>query len=129
MSKFLLLAALLVATPTVAAAKMCEFEMEMGDNAQIPQRLPLKQCLKIELPKDRNAMQPTYVKYADTTHCFLRIDGKTIINRMCHVNISQQVRVWDIDKIANLVMGYRYCDDVSDELRNSLYASCQRNGK
>jgi hypothetical protein len=125
----IILTALLAAMPTLAAAKICEFEMEMGDNAEIPQRLPLKQCLKVKLPTNRHAADPTYVKYADTTHCFLRIDGKTIINRMCHVNISQQVRVWEIDKIANLVMRYRYCDNVPDELRHSLYASFQRNGK
>jgi hypothetical protein len=33
-------------------------------------------------------MQPTYAKYADTAHCFLRINGKVIINRTCHIGIS-----------------------------------------
>ena len=31
-------------------------------------------------------------KYADTAHCFLRIDGKIIINRTCDINISGDLR-------------------------------------
>jgi hypothetical protein len=46
------LAALLTATPTLAA----------------------EQCLKLENGR---------FKYGDTAHCFLRIDGKVIVNRTC----------------------------------------------
>jgi hypothetical protein len=37
---------LLTATPTLAAAETCEIEMGV-QKAEIPQRLPLKQCLKV----------------------------------------------------------------------------------
>ena len=35
-------------------------------------------------------------KYADTAHCFLRIDGKIIINRTCDINISGDLRAFRI---------------------------------
>jgi hypothetical protein len=120
-------AALLMATPTLAAAETSEINRGV-QNAEISQRLPLEQCLKIEIPKDQ--AYPTYVKYADTTHCFLRIDGKIIINRMCHVDISQQVRSWQMEVaevwVADVWMKYYYHDDVSDKLRRSFYASFKK---
>src|SRR5947209_7059974 len=59
----IILAALLMATPTPVAAETSEIGVQ---NAEIPQHLPLEQCLKIEIPKDPSIGQPTYVKYADT---------------------------------------------------------------
>jgi hypothetical protein len=54
----IILAALLTARPTLAA----------------------EQCLEVKPKLNIDpAMQPTYAKYADTAHCFLRIDGKVII--------------------------------------------------
>ena len=51
----IILAALLTARPTLAA----------------------EQCLEVKPNLNIDpAMQPTYAKYADTAHCFLRIDGK-----------------------------------------------------
>ena len=67
----IILAVLLTATPTLAA----------------------EQCLEVK--PDSNippGMEPTYAKYADTSHCFLRIDGKVVINRTCHIYISPQLR-------------------------------------
>ena len=64
-----ILAALLTATPTLAA----------------------EQCQKTD---------PIRVKYADTAHCFLRIDGKVIINRTCHYSISGDTRVWVMGSVA-----------------------------
>jgi hypothetical protein len=91
------------------------------------QWLPLKQCEKV------STGYFTRVKYADTTHCFLQIDGKIIINRMCHIYISQQLRTWNMDVgeiwIAEVWMKYRYENNVSEKLRNSLYASFEKRGR
>ena len=76
---------------------------------------------------------PTYVKYADTVHCFLRLDGKIIINGMCHVDISQQLRTWNMEVpglgVADVWMKNYYSNNISDKLRRSLYASFEKNGK
>jgi hypothetical protein len=57
--------------------------------------LPLSTVRKVKPnPNIDPAMQPTYAKYADTAHCFLRIDGKVIINRTCHIGISGDTREW-----------------------------------
>src|SRR5262249_45151039 len=69
----IILAALLTARPTLAA----------------------EQCLEVKPNLNIDpAMQPTYAKYADTAHCFLRIDGKVIINRTCHIGVSGDTREW-----------------------------------
>src|SRR5262245_2032752 len=70
----IILAALLTARPTLAA----------------------EQCLEVKPNLNIDpAMQPTYAKYADTAHCFLRIDGKVIINRTCHIGVSGDTREWE----------------------------------
>jgi hypothetical protein len=73
------LAALLTATPALAAAQCVEVKQD---------------------PNIDPAMQPTYAKYADTAHCFLRIDGKVIINRTCRISISGDTAVYAMDGIA-----------------------------
>ena len=51
----------------------------------------------------------------------LRIDGKIVIHRMCHVDISQQLRAWKMELAdgwrADVWMKYRYCYNVSEEAR------------
>jgi len=59
----IILAALLTATPTLAT----------------------DQCVEVEI-KHMAVGEPTYAKYADTAHCFLQIDGKIIIDRMCNIS-------------------------------------------
>jgi len=49
--------------------------------------LAAEQCLEVE-PAPGNG----YVKNADTVRCFLRIDGKVIINRNCPIDISGNSR-------------------------------------
>jgi hypothetical protein len=94
----IILAALLMATPTLAQEGPCK---------------------KVE------PAPSTYIKYADTVHCFLRIDGKVIINRLCHVQISQQVREWgmyvDTWRVTAWMRHY-YDDNVSDKSRRQFYA-------
>jgi hypothetical protein len=77
----IILAVLLTATPTLAA----------------------EQC--VEVKEDPNsAAPPTYAKYADTAHCFLRIDGKVIIDRTCHISISGDTHGWAMDGVAQAHM-------------------------
>jgi hypothetical protein len=54
--------------------------------------LAAEQCIKIAK------------KYADTAHCFLRIDGKVIINRTCRIGISGDLRNFDMDGVAEALM-------------------------
>ena len=132
----IILAALLTATPTLAAAEARNEEQPPGET-EVPQPkkqwLPLNQCLKVNI--DPPAVgSPTYVKYADTVQCFLRIDGKIIIDRMCHVDISQQLREWRMEVpdlgVADVWMKYYHSnDDISDKLRRSFYAFFEKNGK
>jgi hypothetical protein len=81
----IILAALLTAMSTLAAAE-ARSEEQPPVETEVPQSkkqwVPLKQCLKVNI--EPGMAFPTYVKYADTVHCFLRIDGNIIINRMCH---------------------------------------------
>ena len=94
----IILAALLTATPTLAA----------------------EQCLEVKPNLNIDpAMQPTYAKYADTAHCFLRIDGKVIINRTCHIGISGDTREWAMNGVAEVYMNH----DLSDR---PFYARFQR---
>jgi hypothetical protein len=96
----IILAALLTATPTLAA----------------------EQCLEVKPdPNIDPAMQPTYAKYADTAHCFLRIDGKVIINRTCHIDISPQTREWTMNGVAEVSM--------KCESDRPFYARFQRHGR
>jgi hypothetical protein len=44
-------AALPMATPTLAAAETSEIKIG-AQNAEIPQRLPLKQCLEVKIPEE-----------------------------------------------------------------------------
>ena len=75
----IILAALLTARPTLAA----------------------EQCLEVKPnPNIDPALEPTYAKYADTAHCFLRVDGKVIINRTCHIGISGDTREWAMNGVA-----------------------------
>ena len=128
----IILAALLAA---ILAAAEARSEEQPPMETEVPQPkkqwLPLKQCLEVKV--DSAVGSPTYVKYTDTVHCFLRVDGKFIINRMCHVDISQQLREWRMevadDWVADVWMKYRYLDNVSEELRNSLYASFKKRGR
>jgi len=131
----IILAALLAAMLTLAAAE-ARSEEQSPVEAEVlqpkKQWVPLKQCLKVNI--DPGMAFPTYVKYADTVHCFLRIDGKIIINRMCHVDISQQLREWTMEVpdlgVADVWMKYYYSnDDISDKLRRSFYAFFEKNGK
>src|SRR5499427_10493380 len=77
----IILAALLTVRPTLAA----------------------EQCLEVKPNLNIDpAMQPTYAKYADTAHCFLRIDGKVIINRTCHIGVSGDTREWAMNGVAEV---------------------------
>ena len=69
----IILAALLAAMSMLAAAEACG-EEQPAVKTEVPQPkkqwLPLKQCLKVNV--EPGMAYPTYVKYADTVHCFLR---------------------------------------------------------
>jgi hypothetical protein len=97
----IILAALLTATPTLAAEQCSEVKPD---------------------PNITPGMEPTYAKYADTAHCFLRIDGKVIINRTCHIGISGDTREWTMNGVAEVSMNY----DLSDR---PFYARFQRHGR
>jgi hypothetical protein len=131
----IILAVLLTATPTLAAAEarseidvqFCQTDLNDQDK-HLPvkpefyqpkkQRLPLKQCEKLPL---------THEKYADTAHCFLRIDGKVVINRTCHIYISPQLREWTMKGVATVLMrDYFIKDDPSKRL---YYADFERHGR
>jgi hypothetical protein len=100
----IILAALLTARPTLAA----------------------EQCLEVKPNLNIDpAMQPTYAKYADTAHCFLRIDGKVIINRTCHIGISGDTREWVMNGVAEVYMNHEN-HDLSDR---PFYARFQRHGR
>lgn len=100
----IILAALLTARPTLAA----------------------EQCLEVKPNLNIDpAMQPTYAKYADTAHCFLRIDGKVIINRTCHIGISGDTREWAMNGVAEVYMNHEN-HDLSDR---PFYARFQRHGR
>src|SRR5215471_13616983 len=79
----IILAALLTARPTLAA----------------------EQCLEVKPnPNIDPALEPTYAKYADTAHCFLRVDGKVIINRTCHIGIFGDTHEWAMNGVAEVYM-------------------------
>src|SRR5262249_58304152 len=100
----IILAALLTARPTLAA----------------------EQCLEVKPNLNIDpAMQPTYTKYADTAHCFLRIDGKVIINRTCHIGVSGNTREWAMNGVAEVYMNHEN-HDLSDR---PFYARFQRHGR
>jgi len=100
----IILAALLTARPTLAA----------------------EQCLEVKPNLNIDpAMQPTYAKYADTAHCFLRIDGKVIINRTCHIGVSGDTREWAMNGVAEVYMNHEN-HDLSDR---PFYARFQRHGR
>src|SRR5262245_55306751 len=74
--------------------------------ARSGERLPLNQCEKA-----------VKLKYSDTTHCFLRIDDKTIINHMCNTDISMQLREFQMEVPgvrANVWMKNRLRDGVPE---------------
>ena len=97
----IILAALLTARPTLAA----------------------EQCLEVKPNLNIDpAMQPTYAKYADTAHCFLRIDGKVIINRICHIGVSGDTREWAMNGVAEVYMNH-------DLSHRPFYARFQRHGR
>jgi hypothetical protein len=57
--------------------------------------LAAEQC--VEVKQDPNidpAMQPTYAKYADTLTCYLRVDGRVLVNGLCRVGISGDTGLW-----------------------------------
>ena len=88
--------------------------------------LAAEQCLKVKPNLNIDpAMQPTYAKYADTAHCFLRIDGKVIINRTCHIGVSGDTREWAMNGVAEVYMNHEN-HDLSDR---PFYARFQRHGR
>jgi len=95
----IILAALLTATPTLAT----------------------DQCVEVEI-KHMAVGEPTYAKYADTAHCFLQIDGKIIIDRMCNISITQNLREWSMDEVAEVKMNRGLPD-------RPYYATFRKNDK
>jgi hypothetical protein len=94
-----------------------------GDRDPPPKWLPLEQCEKANQEK-----------YADTAHCFLRVDGKVIINRMCRIAFSQQLRAFNMEEgggwNADVWMKWYYCRrKISDTLRYSLYAAFEKGAR
>jgi hypothetical protein len=129
----IILAALLMAMPTFAIAQTdseidesCPSDardMLGGDRDPPPKWLPLEQCEKA-----------SQEKYADTAHCYLRIDGKVIINRMCRIAFSQQLRAFNMEVgggwNADVWMKWYYCRrKISDTLRYSLYAAFEKGAR
>ena len=45
-------------------------------------------------------------KYGDTAHCFLRIDGKVIIDGTCDIEISGDTRYWAMKGMAEVYMNH-----------------------
>ena len=100
----IILAALLTARPTLAA----------------------EQCLEVKPNLNIDpAMQPTYAKYADAARCFLRINGKVIINRTCHIGVSGDTREWAMNGVAEVYKNHEN-HDLSDR---PFYARFQRHGR
>jgi hypothetical protein len=44
------------------------------------------------------------IKYADAAHCFLRIDGKVVLDRICRISISGDLRAWSMLGVAETSM-------------------------
>src|SRR5262249_25146065 len=100
----IILVALLTARPTLAA-EQC---LEVKPNLNPPPATP-----------------PTNTKSAHSAHCFLRSDGKVIINRPCHIGVSGDTREWAMNGVAEVYMNHEN-HDLSDR---PFYARFQRHGR
>src|SRR5262249_19870942 len=70
-------------------------------------------------------MQQTNENYANTAYCCLRMDGKVIINRTCHIGVSGDTREWAMNGVAEVYMNHEN-HDLSDR---PFYARFQRHGR